>query len=485
MICCKSSSSLLIMSSLRNSIIRRIRIRVPSSSSICKQREKSLSFSSKTPNNNTDNVLSSTSSSSTSSSKLLLQTDNDLIRIVENYNIPLDEVVYAFGYGSGVLNQSQQQQQSSNVNNNNSTNVIDMIFVVKDSYRFHCINYQMNSNHYSHFVQRHRPQHNNDAAISTTTTAAASRINYIQRHDVPYILSNYLSNPHVYFNVVPSSQNSNMPSIKYGVVHIDDINNDLQNWKYLYIAGRLHKPVVSFINTTSNNNSHDQISSQLLYQEQYNLPAALSTSLLLHLLSTSTSNEQQQQEHGTIIDDQTLFYYITQLSYMGDIRMKYNAEDPNKIHKLISGDDHINRYWNLYSSHIEALQQQGILSITPTPNVNGRHTLTWDSNNPVAREHLWNNIPTYVHDIVIKKQHQLNHNNTNTGGSNEHTNKLIALKDTISNIVSKSSQYQSMKGIITAGIKQSFQYVIRKLMKGRGGNKKTMSPSSSSLTMKT
>jgi mitochondrial translocator assembly and maintenance protein 41 len=49
---------------------------------------------------------------------------------------------------------------------------------------------------------------------------------------------------HVYFhpNVLLSTAGPEIP-LKYGVVSCADLLRDLQTWEWLYLSGRLHKPV--------------------------------------------------------------------------------------------------------------------------------------------------------------------------------------------------------------------------------------------------
>lgn len=58
--------------------------------------------------------------------------------------------------------------------------------------------------------------------------------------------------------------------VKYGVVSMQALLQDLQHWSHLYVAGRLHKPVAVLASTAE---------AEAAYQ--HNLRAALSTALLL------------------------------------------------------------------------------------------------------------------------------------------------------------------------------------------------------------
>lgn len=93
--------------------------------------------------------------------------------------------------------------------------------------------------------------------------------------------------------------------IKYGVISTEDLKQDLLDWKWLYIAGRLQKPVLDVLSPSTS------IQANLLENRKSALHAAF---LLL----------------PDIFSTQELYEKIVSLSYNGDIRMKI-AEDPHKV----------------------------------------------------------------------------------------------------------------------------------------------------------
>lgn len=71
-------------------------------------------------------------------------------------------------------------------------------------------------------------------------------------------------------NLLPPSPASRAQVIKYGVVGADVLLRDLHAWDTLYIAGRLHKPVLHLIRDA-----------ELAAAAEANLAAALAAGLLL------------------------------------------------------------------------------------------------------------------------------------------------------------------------------------------------------------
>lgn len=95
--------------------------------------------------------------------------------------------------------------------------MLDLIFGVKSSVEWHEKNLKQNSHHYSWLVK----------------FAKAEFISKLQR--------NYGAS--IYYNVdIEPIQGER---VKYGVISVEDLKEDLINWKTLYVSGRLHKPVNS------------------------------------------------------------------------------------------------------------------------------------------------------------------------------------------------------------------------------------------------
>ncbi|KAL3609662.1 hypothetical protein D5086_000682 [Populus alba] len=98
--------------------------------------------------------------------------------------------------------------------------------------------------------------------------------------------------------------------LKYGVVRMHDLVQDVLHWERFYLCGRLQKPVHILVDNLDIGDVNS-----------VNLRAAVSAALLL-LPSKFTEED--------------LYSKICSLSYMGDLRMLF-AEDKNKVKRIIEG----------------------------------------------------------------------------------------------------------------------------------------------------
>jgi len=186
---------------------------------------------------------------------------------------PSEHLVYCFAYGSGVFKQENSTSQS---------NMIDFIFAVDNAERWHELNLEINRSHYSSLC-------------------------YFGPKMIAQLQTNLASN--MYFNsMVPVQQHT----IKYGVIAYEDLISDLLDWKYLYSAGRLHKPVQVVLPTSD---------SRLMSALRQNFQSAVHAALLL------------LPEYFT---EAQLYKTITGLSYTGDFRMSF-GEDKNKVSNIVGG----------------------------------------------------------------------------------------------------------------------------------------------------
>ena len=106
--------------------------------------------------------------------------------------------------------------------------------------------------------------------------------------------------------------NYGIDTYKMGVIEKSDVLDDLKNWKTFYIAGRFQKEMFTAVKDEEIEKANEQ-----------NKKNALTIALLLLDKESPTLND--------------LYEKICSLSYMGDSRKNFKAEDPNKIKKLASG----------------------------------------------------------------------------------------------------------------------------------------------------
>ena len=334
-----------------------------------------------------------------------LTTNEELSSIVSQFP-PQD---YAFGYGSGVL-----RQQSTA-----SPGMIDIIFAADNPHTWHTHNLQSHSNHYSYMAR----------------LGGVNFITWIQTNFGAKIYFHPFVDIKLQFN-----SDTIQRQIKYGVVSTYDLIKDLLKWDYLYLAGRMHKPIVS-IDLKSNDalRQRNDRADEIEEAQRINLLSAVSASLLL--LSNNNTIPTSQ-----------LYNTIASLSYTGDFRMQTGAEDPNKVKKLVETPGMLDFWDDKYSDTLDNLQKLGLISV---------------SNGSKGKQ-----LKTNLTDVAIRKQlvqhlpRRLRKHSDSIAGSADNKGSSI-LREELANIVSPAAKSQSIKGFFTAGVVKSWRYALAKLKKGR------------------
>jgi translocator assembly and maintenance protein 41 len=346
-----------------------------------------------------------------STSSAQIASNKELADIVHQFSPGID---YAFGYGSGVFRQAAV--------NNTDPGMIDIILAVDNPHVWHEHNLQRHSNHYSTMARLGGPRF-----ISWVQRKFGARLYF---------------HPFVNMNINKIGQRQ----LKYGVVSSDDMIRDLIHWDYLYLAGRMHKPIVSIelSPTSSNENIKSHRTNEIDDAQRTNLLSAVSASLLLHSCS-------YDEEHPSSISTSNLYNTIAGLSYSGDVRMQIGAEDPNKVNKLVETPGMLERWDEKYLDTISNLESMGLLSM-------------------VARNSssISTNLETNLSDIGIRKQlvqnlplRLRNHSDLIVGSQGS-----LILRQELVKIVAPAARSQSIKGFFTAGVVKSWRYAMAKFSKG-------------------
>lgn len=367
---------------------------------------------------------------------------------------------YAFAYGSGVFPQSKPSGRVASAEEiarihpkvppavqraqDGTPKMIDFIFGVTFTQHWHSLNLTQHRDHYS--------------GLGSLGSAAVS---YVQDR----MGAGVYFNTHVVVNGI---------LIKYGVVNIDTLCRDLTDWDTLYLAGRLHKPVKIL-----------RDDARVRFANQKNLLSALRTALLL-LPEKFTEHE--------------LYNTVAGISYLGDPRMTLPTENPNKVLNIVGNN--IANFHRLYNPLIENLP-----NVSYEGSKEGDNLRLVQDMNPVRRGNMVRRLPKsfrsklyfqYQRKFAIPQAEFNAMINADTDSDSVSSasqkssmavsgieggfNTRIAQDDpaelrdhvrkVIKNTIGWPSTTQSLKGLLTGGIRKSFGYVREKVEKYRAGSQK-------------
>ena len=231
------------------------------------------------------------------------------------------EVEHAFGYGSGVF--AQPQASASDIGHADAVRrasgdaasaptrgtpnaMVDYVFAVRSPLEWHADNMRRNPSHYAPHLRALGP-----AAV----VAIADRVGV-----------------GVHFNtLVPWRGGADAGATlgpghathyKYGVVSLDTLCDDLTEWRSLFVAGRMQKPVAALAKDDDARSAARPAARAVAAAETANLRAALAAALLT--LPETFSAE-------------ALRAALCGLSYRGDARGWLGAEDRHKVARIAAG----------------------------------------------------------------------------------------------------------------------------------------------------
>lgn len=191
--------------------------------------------------------------------------------VVAQFEAPIR---YAFAYGSGVFEQDGYKTDDPN------PPMLDFIFAVNHPTHWHSMNL---SQHPSHYTLHSR-------------LLGSDYISKVQE-----------ITPGIWYNAFVKIKGVN---IKYGVTTLDNLCGDLLNWRSLYLAGRMHKPIRII-----------KDDARVRLTQQVNLTSALRVALL-------TLPER--------FEERELYESMAAISYSGDPRMWLPTENRGKVGNIVS-----------------------------------------------------------------------------------------------------------------------------------------------------
>ncbi|KAF8419971.1 mitochondrial matrix Mmp37-domain-containing protein [Boletus edulis BED1] len=222
-----------------------------------------------------------------------------LENIVNSFESPIR---YAFAYGSGVFEQAGYDKPAAAQAKGTGRSMLDFVFAVTHPDHWHSINMHQYPGHYP-----------------TTRTCIWVELRVASAG----VLALGCGSTHMW----PMDG----VMIKYGVTTVDTLCADLLNWRTLYLAGRMHKPIRII-----------RDDARVRLTQQVNLASALRTALL----------DAPRSIHATAIS----FQRLPVSSYAGDPRMLLPAENRGKVANMVMRQEAQFRelYWRLAQGYERA-----------------------------------------------------------------------------------------------------------------------------------
>ncbi|KAI0786824.1 Mmp37-domain-containing protein [Abortiporus biennis] len=319
--------------------------------------------------------------------------------IVADFDAPIR---YAFAYGSGVF--EQDGYGSSNPAMKNGP-MLDFMFAVTHPSHFHSINMHQHPSHYPLYAR----------ALGSDFVSRVEEIS-----------------PGIWFNTLVPMRGVN---IKYGVTTVDNLCSDLLNWKSLYLAGRMHKPIRIIKDDP-----------RVRLTQQVNLTSAIRAALLT-LPETFTENQ--------------LFERIAGFSYAGDVRMLLPAENRGKVGNIVRKQ----------APQFKELYHRLVVALPGVHWPSQSETIQQDLSAANRANHLRklpSNLLTHLTGHYSRVE-DLPHRESD---ENVYWSKLATEKDLpevlqkeVANIVRYPSTVQTLKGVLSAGVGKSVRYTAQKVGK--------------------
>lgn len=377
-------------------------------------------------------------------------------------------VRYCFAYGSGVFPQSKPDGRVASPEEiarvhpkappavqkaqDGTPKMIDFVFGVTFTQHWHSLNINQHRDHYSGLA-----------------SLGSGAVSYVQDK----MGAGVYFNTHVVVNGI---------LIKYGVVNIDALCHDLTEWDTLYLAGRLHKPVKIL-----------RDDARVRLANQINLLSALRTALLL-LPDRFTELE--------------LYNTIAGISYLGDPRMTLPTENPQKVSNIVGNN--LPNFRRLYTPLIENLSNVEFDDQRCTePHWEwdeGANLKLQQDMNPIKRGNMVRRLPkAFRSRLYFQYQKkfaipQLEFDEMMAADASSSTKKRLdggagggfetriaqddpaELRKNVRRVIKQTigwpSTTQSLKGLLTGGVRKSFGYVWEKVEKYRAGHKKATASTS-------